>query len=264
MPQNILSVRPGSYGPHALIAYEHLPEIGIKYVEIDSLHKKKEAERLKELLEDLENKIAVGSFNFPVDTDDKKIVEKFRESCELGKEFNPFVYFCSAKTSKNNFSHGYEVLRQLGDIAKEFGTILSLETHPPFCSNADKMLETMKNVNHPNVRINFDTANIYYYNKLESGDGIKEMEKVKQYVASVHLKESNGKPETWWFPPLGTEGGIVDFKKIFEMMNSSGFYGPWTLELEGTKEKPLKNYSVDEAKKGVERSVQHLRNLNLI
>jgi inosose dehydratase len=96
-----------------------------------------------------------------------------------------------------------------------------LETHPPFCTNADKMLETMEKVNHPNIRINFDTANIYYYNKFEVGDGIKEMEKVKQYIASIHLKESNGKPETWWFPPLGSNGGIVDYKKIFYIISAN-------------------------------------------
>ena len=30
--------------------------------------------------------------------------------------------------------------------------------------NGDIALETMKAVDHPNIRINFDTGNVYYYN----------------------------------------------------------------------------------------------------
>lgn len=259
-----MSVRPGSYGPHELVAYDHLPEIGVKYVEIDSLTSEKHVKVLKQRLEDVEGKIAVGSFCFPVDTDDKDIINNFEKACQLGKEFNPKVYFSSAKSSKKDFEKAYVVLSKLGDIAKKYDTIIALETHPPFCTNAEVMLETMKKVNHPNVRINFDTANIYYYNKFQPGDGIKEMDKVKEYIASIHLKESNGKPETWWFPPLGTAGGIVDYKKTFEIMNGVGFYGPWTLELEGTADKKLEKFTLDEAKQGVADSISHLRSLDLI
>ena len=58
-----------SYGPHELVAYDHLPEIGVKYVEIDSLTSEKHVKVLKTELEDVEGKFAVGSFFVSVDID---------------------------------------------------------------------------------------------------------------------------------------------------------------------------------------------------
>jgi len=89
----------------------------------------------------------------------------------------------------------------------------------------------MKAVNHPNVRINFDTANIYFYNRNRTAVG--ELAKVIDYVASVHLKDTPGGFEEWTFPVLGT--GVVDFPAVFKMLGSRGFVGPYTMELEGTQ-----------------------------
>jgi len=98
-------------------------------------------------------------------------------------------------------------------------------------TNGEVGRQTMQGVDHPNVRINFDTANVYFYNRGVTAVG--ELEKVIDYVASVHLKESTGKFEDWVFPVLGT--GVVDFPEIFRMLNGRGFCGPFTMELEGTK-----------------------------
>jgi sugar phosphate isomerase/epimerase len=81
------------------------------------------------------------------------------------------------------------------------------------------------------VRVNFDTANVYYYNR--DVDAVTELKKLIEYVASVHLKETNGQYETWHFPALGK--GVVDFPEIFRLLNARGFYGPFTMELEGIK-----------------------------
>ena len=135
---------------------------------------------------------------------------------------------------KKKREKGYKILHQLGDIAESYGKFISMETHPPFCLNAEEMKRTMVGVNHPAVRINFDTANIYYYNKLKIGQGIDQMNQVLDHIGSFHLKETDGKYKGWFFPPLGTPKGIVDFKKVFEIMDARGFDGVYTLEIEGT------------------------------
>ena len=77
--------------------------------------------------------------------------------------------------------------------------------------------------------MNFDTANIFYYNEgLDSAD---ELERVVDFVASMHLKDTDGGFKSPQFPVLGQ--GVVQFERIFATLERAGFTGPLTLELEG-------------------------------
>jgi inosose dehydratase len=102
------------------------------------------------------------------------------------------------------------------------------------------------------VRINFDTANIYYYNA--GADAVAELRTILPYVEGVHLKDTRGGPQQFDFPTLGE--GVVDFPGVFGLLNSRGFFGPFTMELEGTK-----GLDRDEAqiKQHVAESVAYLR-----
>jgi len=118
-------------------------------------------------------------------------------------------------------------------------------------------LQTMQGVNHPNIRINFDTANIYYYNK--GLNVIEEMKKVLSYIEGVHLKDTKGEYHTWYFPALGE--GIVSFKELFQLLNERGFYGPFTMQIEGIQGETV---TLEETYARMEKSVQHLRDLGCI
>ena len=86
----------------------------------------------------------------------------------------------------------YERLRRAGEIARRHGVVIVLETHPDLGTNGDVHLETMKRINHPNVRVNFDTGNITYYN--HGADVVAELKKIVDYVATVELKDHGGEP----------------------------------------------------------------------
>ena len=92
-------------------------------------------------------------------------------------------------------------LRRLGDAAAEVGITLALETHKGPTQNAAAMLALMAEVEHPGVRLNFDTGNIAYYNR--GADPCDELEKVKHLVHNVHLKDNRGGFEDWYFPAAG-------------------------------------------------------------
>jgi sugar phosphate isomerase/epimerase len=62
---------------------------------------------------------------------------------------------------------------------------------------------------------------------------VGELEKLADYVAAVHLKDTNGGYKAWHFPSLGS--GVVDFPEIFRRMDARGFTGPYTMELEGVQ-----------------------------
>ena len=61
------------------------------------------------------------------------------------------------------------------------------------------------------------------------------------------------------FPALGE--GIVDFKAVFQTLNDAGFYGPFTMELEG-----IEGETLDEAgiQARVADSLQHLKDIEVI
>ena len=115
----------------------------------------------------------------------------------------------------------------------------------------------MKAVNHPNICVNFDTGNVYYYN--HNVTAVAEVEKVVSHVGAVHLKDTNGGYRTWNFPTLGE--GVVDFKAVFQTVNNAGFYGPFTMELEGVEGENLDEAGV---KARVADSLQHLKDIGVI
>lgn len=121
-------------------------------------------------------------------------------------------------------------LRKICDVATSLGIMYCCETHPGTCQNAASMLELIERVDHPHLKVNFDTGNIFYYN--ESPDLMTEMERVAEHLAHVHLKDTNGKFRDWHFPALG-QGGAVDFHSVRVFLESIRFSGPCSLELEG-------------------------------
>ncbi len=145
-------------------------------------------------------------------------------------------------------------LRRLGDLASGLGVLLTLETHQGPTQNAAAMLGLMAELDHPRVRLNFDTGNIAYYNRgLDPAD---ELDRVKHLVGSVHLKDNRGGFEDWYFPSLG-EGGAVDFRRVREILDGVGFTGPYTIEIEGIGGEPEPGPEARLAR--VARSVDHLR-----
>ncbi len=139
--------------------------------------------------------------------------------------------FLSAKRGEAPKDAAYERLRAAGDVAREHGVTIALETHPDLGTNGDVQLETMRAIDHPNVRVNFDTANITYYNKDTSA--VLELAKIIDYVATIEFKDHSGEFETWDFPVLGQ--GVVDFPQVVKMLKEHGYAGPVTLEFEGTQ-----------------------------
>lgn len=145
-------------------------------------------------------------------------------------------------------------LRQIGERAGELGIVYCCETHPGVCQNAAAMRSMIEQVDHPHIRLNFDTANVLYYN--EGVDAVRELKEVVEFVRHVHLKDSRGRFKEWYFPALGA-GGAVDFAACRDLLSSAGFTGPLSLELEGIEgETPL---TLEQHHQRVVDSLAHLR-----
>jgi L-ribulose-5-phosphate 3-epimerase len=145
-------------------------------------------------------------------------------------------------------------LRELGEAAGTLGVTIALETHKGPTQNAEAMLALMDELDHPRLRLNFDTGNIAYYNRdLDPAD---ELEKVKSLVRNVHLKDNRGGFEDWYFPAVGA-GGAVDFRRIRQILDGVDFRGPYSIEIEGIGGEAEPGLEARQAR--IAQSVQHLR-----
>jgi sugar phosphate isomerase/epimerase len=228
MSPSIIACRPWSYHPFMQLAYEHMAGLGIRHVEI-MVPKPAELDGVKAELGRWG--LSASSLHSECDVTRADIAKLIAEQMPAFKALGTKYMFVSVKAGEVPLDTVYGRLREAGEVAKAFGVTIVMETHPDLITNAAVALATMRGVNHPNVRVNYDTANIYYYN--QGVDGVAELQRVVEYVASLHLKETDGTFHGWSFPALGR--GVVRFRETFEVLDKAGFKGPCTLEIEGVE-----------------------------
>jgi len=246
-----LGCRLASYGKYQDAAWTHLPAIGIHHVlinvpppkDVTGIQKQLESHHLKPLV--MRGQADLGQ---PDSLDELAGQLATCEAMGVG------TMFLSPRHTGVDKDTACERLRRAGEIAKKHGVVLVLETHPDLGTNGDVHRETMKRINHPNVRVNFDTGNITYYNN--DADVVAELRKIIDYVATVELKDHTGRRMSWEFPALGR--GKVDFAGVLRVLREHRFAGPITIEVEGITGEPW-----DEArtKEAIADSVAYLRKL---
>ncbi len=252
--KNIIACNLGSYRQFGANAYTHLAEIGLTNVEIGV----PADDAVDKWQSDLKaHGLTATSLLGRCDVQSETVVTDFQRTLNIANEMDVKVIFVSVHAGETDKRVVYERLRAIGENAEPLDVKVCLETHPDMAHNGDIALETMRGVNHPNIRINFDTGNVYYYN--HDVNAVKEVEKIIDYVGAVHLKDTNGGYRTWHFPTLGE--GVVDYKAVFQTLNDAGFYGPFTMELEG-----IEGENLDEAgvQARVADSLQHLKDIGVI
>jgi sugar phosphate isomerase/epimerase len=225
---NPLASRLSNYGKYQEAAWSHLPSIGVYYVFMAAPPWEQVPAAKARLAEHgLQALVLRGD----TDLGRASSVEELAAQLAVCEAMGVRYLFLSPKHPGVSKQVACERLRRAGDVAEKHGVIIVLETHPDLGTNGNTHLETMKQINHPNVRVNFDTGNITFYNT--GTDAVTELKKIIDYVATIELKEHNGQYRTWNFPALGK--GVVDFPAILKLLQEHGFRGPITLEMEGVE-----------------------------
>jgi L-ribulose-5-phosphate 3-epimerase len=232
-------------------AWTHLPSIGVTNVFLNTpATNQVEAVRRKLAEHGLRAVVMRGD----ADLSQASGLDRLAEQLAICEQMGVKYLFMSVKRQGVDRSIIYERLRQGGELARRHGVTITLETHPDLGTNGDVQRETMKQVNHPNVRINFDTGNIHYYNR--GADAPTELRKIVDYVATVEVKDHNGEFESWNFTALGR--GVVNFTELLKILKDHGYLGPITMEIEGIKGIQR---NLDEIKRDVADSAAYLRSL---
>lgn len=248
---NLIACRIASYGKFQERAWSHLPTIGINHVEMPAPDPGEIGEARKKLAQ---HGLQASSLQGKCQIAKPDVADDVRTQIYACSELGAKILFLSVKKAETPDNDVWDRLREIGDLARSEGVTIVMETHPDLITNGDVGRATMQAINHPSVRVNYDTANVYYYN--EGIDCIAEMNKLIDYIGAVHLKDTNGGFKTWHFPALGQ--GIVDFPEMFRILGGRGFRGPYTMEIEG-----IEGIEWDEAAqlKAIEDSVAYLRRI---
>lgn len=254
-PRDLVAARPGCFDPYKEEAFALMAECGIRHVELESTPTREEWRGIEKELS--RYNITVSSISAHVRFDDPATIEHMAHAIGVVKDFGAQIIFSSVQSGGRPLEEVYAGLRRLGDRAAQRDVIVAMETHPDLVSHGKRAATTMLGVDHPNIRLNYDSANIYYHN--ERCNGIAEMLYFLPWLGAVHLKESNGRYHDWWFPGLHEPGGIVDFPRLFGLCHAAGFHGPFTLEIEGiTGETVTREMAVER----IRRSMAYLKSIN--
>ena len=251
---NLISCRPESYGRYADRAFEALQQLGVRWVEIPA----PAPDKIDEAREKMHRfGLDAASVTLGAKGQQPDFLDRVRDAVNAAAALGAKVIFTSQHTDESGKQPLFARLKQAGEIAAGKDIVIALETHPDLCNNATVALETMNGIDHPNVRINFDPANIHYYN--QDVDAVNELRQIAPYVRAVHLKDTNGGFHAHHFPAIGD--GVVDWKGIFSIVNARGMTGPFTLEMEGIAGEDL---SFEQTQARIQRSLDFLRSLGVM
>ncbi|MEN6449546.1 MAG: sugar phosphate isomerase/epimerase family protein [Thermoguttaceae bacterium] len=248
---NPLAIRITNYGRFQDAAWTHLPSLGMHNVFLPVPTADRAPGVEKQLAQHHLRPLVLRG---DTDLGRASSVDELAAQLAVCERMGVRYLFLSPKHTGVSKQVAYDRLRRAGDIARRRHVTISLETHPDLGVNADAHLETMRAVNHPNVRVNFDTGNITFYNK--KADAVTELRKIIDYVATVELKDHNGQYMAWNFPAL--DRGVVDFPGVLKLLEQHHFRGPITIEVEGEK-----GVEMDEAqtKRYIAESVKYVQSL---
>lgn len=142
-------------------------------------------------------------------------------------------------------------IRKLIPYLEKYNLMLVLETHGKDYGTGKILGEIVKMVNHPLIKVNFDTANVVFYGNVDPAEDLRSC---VQEVAYLHLKEKAGENQEWNFPALGM--GKIPFEQIFEILSQNQNDAPFSIEIEFTQA-GAKN--VTEVNQAVQKSADYLQ-----
>ena len=124
-----------------------------------------------------------------------------------------------------------ELTRSLCDSCGSHGQTFVLETGQ---ESAEVLLSFIHAVDRPNLKVNFDPANMIMYG---SGDPVAALKLLSEHVLSVHCKDAHSP-----LPGSGTLGsecvlgdGEVDFPAFLQQLKEMRYQGPLSIEREEPK-----------------------------
>lgn len=221
-----ISCRVSSFRPFEELALAEIARLGLQFVEFKL---PEPADRSAMLARLASHGLTASCVQIPCPLERPDVSEVVASALDGVAEFGAPLALVCCQTHGLPLSAVAARLRAAAEQARHRGLRLALETHPDLAENAAVSLRTLDGVGHSSLGINFDPANIYFYN--DGLDPVSELREIASRVLAVHLKDTPGRRAERNFPALGQ--GVVDFPAMFGVLDEAGFAGPYTIEIEG-------------------------------
>jgi L-ribulose-5-phosphate 3-epimerase len=130
-----------------------------------------------------------------------------------------------------------KTLEQVSQFAAGAGVTVAFETGQ---ETADLLRRTLDELKCPNLKVNFDPANMLLYDK---GDPIRAVEILGPDIRSVHVKDAN-RPTTpgQWGEEVPLGQGQANIRQFIQTLKKVGYTGPLCIEREvGTQEERVRD-----------------------
>ena len=130
----------------------------------------------------------------------------------------------SQQENESAFLANIEALAEAADAA---GVDVALEIHGDIMASGARTLPLLERIGHPRVKVAYDTGNCEFYGDVKAVD---DLPGIVPYLANVHLKDKRGGKGVWDFPEPGA--GTVDFAGVLGALETGGYSGPLSVEIE--------------------------------
>ncbi|MBX9585347.1 MAG: sugar phosphate isomerase/epimerase [Gemmataceae bacterium] len=139
-----------------------------------------------------------------------------------------------------------DTLGQVGDLARAAGVTVAFETGQ---ESAALLRRTLDDLRSPNLKVNFDPANMLLYDK---DDPLRVLDLLAPDIRSVHVKDANRPPRSGvWGEEVPLGRGQTNTREFVRALKRVGYTGPLCIEREvGTQ---------DERFRDIEYGVRFLR-----
>ena len=118
-------------------------------------------------------------------------------------------------------------IHELADYAAARDILLGIEIHGEITRSAAAAMPVLDRIDRKNVLINYDTANAEFYGGV---DPVADLKAALPKLVHCHLKDKRGEGRVWDFPAIGE--GHINFEAVLDTMESGGFKGPLSVEIE--------------------------------
>lgn len=216
----IVSVSTMAFDGYALeVALDELAALGVRYVEPASVDK-----IFQHLVEEdfcdkraawLRNELAVRrlacvSLSVHMDLTGPDAVERFHRRLAFARNIGARCVNSIAGPAGR-----VEVFRKniaaIADRARDLGIMIAMENHGDLLDRGQQVLDFIREVNHPAVRVNYDTGNAWYYSKGQINP-VEELALLAPVVAHVHVKTPKIVDDLLRWVALGD--GILDLPAL--------------------------------------------------
>lgn len=128
-----------------------------------------------------------------------------------------------------------DTLNRVSRLAEARGVTVAFETGQ---ETADLLRLTLDELRCPNLKVNFDPANMLLYDK---GDPLRAVEILAKDIRSVHVKDAKRPPTPGnWGEEVPLGKGQVNIRAFVQTLQKVGYRGPLCIEREvGTQEQRL-------------------------